>query len=75
MLERSPYYGAGKLAYISELVERSINRTMNERGEMNMIFSGAVDGEIPVKEAIKRLSEYDDPIAQLDYLPALEKIF
>ncbi len=75
MLERSPYYGAGKLAYISELVERSINRTMNERGEMNMIFSGAVDGEIPVKEAIKRLSEYDDPIARLDYLPALEKMF
>jgi MoxR-like ATPase len=74
MLERAPYYGAGKLAYVSQLVERSINRTMNERGEMNMILSGAVDGDIPAREAIIRLSEYDDPLAQLDYLPSLEKM-
>jgi MoxR-like ATPase len=72
MLERPPYYGAGKLTYVAELVDKSIDRTMNERGEMNMIFSSAVDGEMPLREAIRRLSEYDDPIARLDYLPALE---
>jgi hypothetical protein len=33
-----------------------------------------VDGEMSLREAIRRLSEYDDPIARLDYLPALEWI-
>jgi MoxR-like ATPase len=73
-LERPPYYGAGKLAYVAGLVETSINRTMNERGEMNMIFSGAADGEVPIRDAILQLSEYDDPIARLDYLPRLERM-
>ena len=72
LLERPPYYGARKLAFVSELVEKSINRTLNERAEMNMIFSRAVDGEISPGEAMKELSGYDDPIARLDYLPALE---
>lgn len=73
-LERPPYYGARRLDYVRDLVERSINRTMNERGEMNMIFSRAVDGEMSVRDAVKELSGYDDPIARLDYLPALERI-
>lgn len=73
-LERPPYYGARRLDYVRDLVERSINRTLNERGEMNMIFSRAVDGEISARDAIKELSGYDDPIARLDYLPALERI-
>jgi MoxR-like ATPase len=74
MLERPPYYGARKLAFVSDLVEKSINRTMNERGEMNMVFSSAMDGEASLADAMKELSGYDDPIAQLDYLPALEKM-
>jgi len=74
LMERPPYYGARKLAFISDLVERSINRTVNERGEMNLIFSRAVDGEIPAREAIRELSGYDDPIACLDYIPALERM-
>jgi MoxR-like ATPase len=72
LLERPPYYGARKLAFVSELVEKSINRTLNERAEMNMIFSRAVDGEISPREATRELSGYDDPIARLDFLPALE---
>jgi MoxR-like ATPase len=74
MLERPPYYGAGRLQYIKDLVEKSINRTLNERGEMNMIFARAVDGEISPREAMEELSGYDDPIARLDYARALERM-
>ncbi|MCJ7445240.1 MAG: MoxR family ATPase [Methanotrichaceae archaeon] len=73
-LERPPYYGSRKLEFISELIEKSINRTLNERGEMNMIFSSAIDGEISYGDAIKELSNYDDPIARLDYIPMLERM-
>jgi hypothetical protein len=41
---------------------------------MNMIFSSAVDGETSIADAIRELSRYDDPIARLDYLPALERM-
>jgi len=74
LLDRPPYYGARKLDYVRDLVEKSINRTLNERGEMNMIFARAVDGEISLREAIEDLSEYDDPIARLDYVRALERM-
>lgn len=74
MLERPPYYGAKRLEYVSDLVQKSIDRTVNERGEMNMIFSRAIDGDISVDKAIKDLSEYDDPIARLDYIPMLERL-
>jgi MoxR-like ATPase len=74
LLERPPYYGAGKLAYVADMVEKSISRTMNERAEMNMVFSGAIDGELAAAEAIKELSAYDDPIARLDYIPSLERL-
>ncbi len=73
LLERPPYYGARKLAFIADLVEKSINRTLNERAEMNLIFSRAVDGEMNKGDAMRELSAYDDPIARLDYLPALEQ--
>jgi MoxR-like ATPase len=72
MLERPPYYGTRKLDYVRDLVEKSINRTLNERGEMNMIFSRAVDGEIQPRAALKELEGYDDPLARLDYVKALE---
>jgi len=74
MLERPPYYGARRLLYVKDLVEKSINRTLNERGEMNMIFARAVDGEISPREAMEKLSGYDDPIARLDYARALERM-
>jgi MoxR-like ATPase len=74
ILERPPYFGAGKLAYVAELVEKSINRTMNERAEMNLIFSRAVDGELPVARALEELSTFDDPIARLDFIPHLEQM-
>jgi len=74
MLERPPYYGARRLEFVKDIVEKSINRTLNERGEMNMIFARAVDGEISPKEALERLSESDDPIARLDYKRALERM-
>jgi MoxR-like ATPase len=74
VLERPPYFGAGKLAYVAELVEKSINRTMNERAEMNLIFSRAVDGELEAAQAIEELSTFDDPIARLDFIPALEQM-
>ena len=73
-LERPPYYGAQKLAFVSELVEKSINRTLNERAEMNLVFSRAVDGEMALGEALRELAAYDDPIARLDYIPALERM-
>jgi MoxR-like ATPase len=73
LLDSPPYYGAKKLVLITELIDKSINRTLNERGEMNIIFSSAIDGEISAKDAIKELSNYDDPLARLDYMPALEK--
>jgi MoxR-like ATPase len=74
LLERPPYYGARKLSFISELVEKSINRTLNERAEMNLIFSKAVDGETDPRDAAQELSGYDDPIARLDFLPSLESM-
>jgi MoxR-like ATPase len=73
-LERPPYFGAGKLAYVAMLVEKSINRTMNERAEMNQIFSRAVDGELIAARAIEELSTFDDPIARLDFIPTLEQM-
>jgi hypothetical protein len=73
LLERPPYYGARKLAFIADLVEKSINRTLDERAEMNLIFSRAMDGEMNKGDAVRELSAYDDPIARLDYLPALEQ--
>jgi MoxR-like ATPase len=73
-LERPPFFGAGKLAYVAELVEKSINRTMNERAEMNRIFSRAVDGELAAAQAIEELSTFDDPIARLDFIPTLEQM-
>jgi MoxR-like ATPase len=74
VLERPPYFGAGKLAYVAELVEKSINRTMNERAEMNRIFSRAADGELSAARAIEELSTFDDPIARLDFIPHLEQM-
>jgi hypothetical protein len=74
LLDQPPYYGARKLALVGELAEKSINRTLNERSEMNMIFSRAVDGEISAREAVEELSGYDDPIARLDLIPALERM-
>ena len=73
-LERPPYYGARKLAFVSELVEKSINRTLNERSEMNLLFSQAVDGEIDAGKAVQELSAFDDPIARMDFIPALEQM-
>ena len=74
VLDRPPYYGARRLQFVRDLVEKSINRTLNERGEMNMIFARAVDGDISQEEAMAELSGYDDPIAALDYVKALERI-
>lgn len=73
-LERPPYYGARKLAFVSELVEKSINHTLNERSEMNLLFSQAVDGEIDAGKAVQELSAFDDPIARMDFIPALERM-
>ena len=73
-LERPPYFGAKKLAYVAQLVEKSINRTMNERADMNLLFSRAVDGKIAITRALEELSTYDDPIARLDFIPSLEQM-
>ncbi|MGB3944030.1 MAG: ATPase [Methanothrix sp.] len=74
VLDRPPYYGARRLQFVRDLVEKSIDRTLNERGEMNMIFARAVDGDISREEAMEELSGYDDPIAALDYVKALERM-
>ncbi|HOT07426.1 MAG: hypothetical protein A4E45_00332 [Methanosaeta sp. PtaB.Bin039] len=74
VLERPPYYGADRLAFVSDLVARSIDRTVHERGEANLIFSRAVDKEISPAQAREELSQFDDPLVQLDYLPALERL-
>jgi len=74
IIDRPPYYGARKLAFVAELVEKSINRTMNERADMNLIFSRAVDGETSVWRAMEELSIFDDPIARLDFIPSLEQM-
>jgi MoxR-like ATPase len=74
ILEKPPYFGAGKMAFVAGLVESSINRTMNEREEMNLIFSRVMDGELPAARAIEELFAFDDPIARLDYIPALEQM-
>ena len=73
-LERPPYFGAKKLAYVAQLVEKSINRTMNERADMNLLFSRAVDGKVAIARALEELSTYDDPIARLDFIPSLEQM-
>ena len=73
ILEKPPYFGSGKLALIAEMVEKSINRTLNERREMNLIYSRAVDGDLDAAGAIEDLSSFDDPIARMDFIPALEQ--
>jgi len=72
ILDKPPYFGAGKLALVAEMVEKSINRTMNERREMNLIYSRAMDGDLDVARTIEELSSFDDPIARLDFIPSLE---
>lgn len=72
MLDKPPYFGAGKLALVAEMVEKSINRTMNERREMNLIYSRAMDGDLDAARTIEELSSFDDPIARLDFIPSLE---
>jgi MoxR-like ATPase len=72
ILEKPPYFGAGKLALVAEMVEKSINRTMNERREMNLIYSRAIDGDLDAARTIEELSSFDDPIARLDFIPSLE---
>jgi MoxR-like ATPase len=73
-LERPPYFGAKKLAYVAQLVEKSINRTMNERADMNLLFSRAIEGKVTIAQALEELSTYDDPIARLDFIPSLEQM-
>ncbi len=41
---------------------------------MNLIFSRAVDGVKSVVQALEELSNLDDPIARLDFIPALEQM-
>ena len=72
VLEKPPYFGVGKLAYVASLVNKSIDRTMNERREMNLIYSHAMDREISASQAIEELSSFDDPIARMDFIPHLE---
>ena len=72
VLEKPPYFGVGKLAYVASLVNKSIDRTMNERREMNLIYSHAMDREISASQAIDELSSFDDPIARMDFIPHLE---
>jgi hypothetical protein len=73
-LERPPYFGAKKLAYVAQLVEKSVNRTMNERADMNLLFSRAIEGKVAIAQALVELSTYDDPIARLDFIPSLEQM-
>ena len=72
VLEKPPYFGVGKLAYVASLVNKSIDRTMNERREMNLIYSHAMEREISASQAIEELSSFDDPIARMDFIPHLE---
>jgi len=64
-----------KLAFVFDLVEKSINRTLNERGEMKSRSSpGRWTRRSALDEALQELSAYDDPIARLDYIPSLEQM-
>ncbi len=74
LFDQPPYYGSRKLDLVRTLVEKSIDRTLNERGEMNMILSRAMDGDMPLRRAIRELEEFDDPLARLDYIPALARM-
>jgi len=58
---------------VADLVEKSINRTMNERAEMNRIYSRAMDGQMDAGRAIEELSLFDDPIARMDFIASLEQ--
>ena len=73
LLERPPYYGARKLSFISELVEKSINRTLNERAEMNRIFSKAVDGETIQERRCASCRPTTIPSLGWTLFPALER--
>jgi hypothetical protein len=59
---------------VAQLVEKSINRTMNERADMNLLFSRAIEGKVAIARALEELSTYDDPIARLDFIPSLEQM-
>lgn len=67
-----PYYGADKLKFVSDLVEKSINTTLTERAEINTIFAQAIDGMMPTDEAIRKLANFEDPLCRLDMLKFLE---
>jgi len=70
----APILRCGQAGLCLGLVEKSINRTMNERAEMNLIYSRAVDGETSASKAIEELYLFDDPIARMDFIPTLERI-
>ncbi|CEG13269.1 ATPase associated with various cellular activities, AAA_3 (fragment) [groundwater metagenome] len=67
-----PYYGADKLKFISDLVEKSINTTLNERAEINTIFAQANDGMISTVEGIRKLANFEDPLCRFDMIKFLE---
>jgi len=69
-----PYHSVLKMSFVSDLVERSINRTLNERAEINTLFAEGVDGKISKDDAILKLKNFDDLIAKYDYIPFLESI-
>jgi hypothetical protein len=47
---------------------------MNERADMNLLFSRAIEGKVAIAQALEELSTYDDPIARLDFIPSLEQM-
>jgi len=63
-----PYYGANKLEFAKELVEKSINITLTERAEINTIFAQANDNIISIDEGIRKLANFEDPLARFDMI-------
>jgi MoxR-like ATPase len=61
--KKPPYYGANKLQFTKELVNKSINRTLNERRSLIKTFLEGLKG----KNVTDTLNQHDDLLAKCDF--------
>lgn len=66
--KKPPYYGADKLQFTKELVNKSINRTLNERRSLIKTFIEGTKG----KDVTDNLNQHDDLLAKCDFAEYLK---
>lgn len=66
--KKPPYYGANKLQFTTELVNKSINRTLNERRSLIKTFLEGLKG----RDVTHILQQHDDLLAKCDLAEYLQ---